>query len=154
MDTEILLPYAYYSEVLQAVSAAVGVGMGIWAVNDARREELFWRGVADKEREIGRSTHITDARYEIASVHFISELFTLVAQIVFLVAGVSGVFLPPPSGPDAAKELLGLAISRYGMAAVTFILSVKSIVRRRGRINYQRARRQTDAGKKVTHDAS
>lgn len=138
-------PHAYYSEIVQTVAAALGFALGIWAVWDARKEEAFWLRALNDERELGRISVPTDARYQIAKVHTASELATVVAQVTFLVVGVSGIFLAPPDGYVRIydSELLGIAISRYGMTAVTCVLCFKSIIRRRGRIQYIRARRRT-----------
>ena len=42
------------------------------------------------------------------------------------------------------QELLAVAITRYTMAFVTFILAFKSVIRRRGRFDYVRTVRHTD----------
>lgn len=141
-----MFPHAYYSEFVQTIAAGLGFGLGIWAVWDAWGEGLYWRSVVDEERKMGRATITTEARYDISKVHFISELATVVVQTVFLVAGVSGLFLAPPDGyaRNYDQELMGIAISRYSMVFATAVLAFKSIIRRRGRILYVRARRGTD----------
>lgn len=143
-----MLPHAYYSEIIQTLSAAIGFAFGIWAVWDARKEEVFWFGQLNDERALGRASIPTEARYQIAKVHTASELATVVAQVAFLAVGITGLFLEPPDGHARLydSELLGIAISRYGMVFVTSVLTFKSILRRRGRINYIRARRRVNDG--------
>lgn len=146
-----MLPHAYYSEIIQTSAAVIGFSLGIWAVWDARLDEAFWRHVYDEEMKLGRLAVTTKARLGIARVHVKSELATVVAQTALLVAGVSGMFLPPPehfvpwwSLVEAEQELLAIAISRYTMSFITLALVYKSFIRRRGRINYVRTVRKTD----------
>lgn len=138
---------AYYSEIIQTFVAAIGFSLGIWAVWDARRDEIFWARVLSEERKMGRSSGTTEARYEIARVLMASELATVVAHVTLLCIGISGLFLAPPDRYTRIydTELLGVQIGRYGMVLVTCVLCFKSIIRRRGRINYTRARRRDDS---------
>jgi hypothetical protein len=140
------LPHAYISEVVQSIASVVGFALGIWAVWDARGDEEFFATILRREREIGRDVTLILPRFEIARVHVKSELSSVIAQTMLLVAGVTGMLLPPPDGVgvSAAEELLGVLVSRYAMAAVSTVLVYKSIIRRRGRINYLRRIRSGD----------
>lgn len=142
------LPYAYVSEVVQTLSACCGFPLGIWAVWDAWKEGVYWRRQYEDERELGRANTEVAARVALTEVHFKSELASLVASVIFLVVGISGLFLAPPDGHARMydSELLGIAVSRYGMTAVSLVLAYKSIVRRRGRMAYTTIRRRTDPG--------
>jgi hypothetical protein len=145
-----MLPHAYYSEVVQTFASIVGFIFSIWAVWDARNDELFWQGVLKEETDLKRVSISTQSRYEISKVHTASELATVIAQVVLLVVGVSGLFLTPPDGyaTHDYNELLGISISRYGMVVVTCTLTFKSIIRRRGRVTYIRTmRRRTDSSR-------
>src|SRR5688572_9521913 len=143
-----MLPYGYYSEIIQTAAAHIGFALAIWAVWDARKDEAFWLAELNKERAMGRASIPTEARYSIAKVHTASELATIVAQVTFLAIGLSGIFLAPPDGHARLydSELLGIAISRYGMTFVTMVLTFKSIIRRRGRITYIKTIRRRDDG--------
>lgn len=148
-----MLPHAYYSEIAQTLAAGIGFALGIWAVWDAWGEGVFWRGEHDRDRIIGHVRTETAARLNIAEVHLKSELATVVAMVVLLIVGVSGLFLRPPEGYSSYydNEQLGIAISRYGMTLVTCVLAYKSLIRRKGRMSYVRTRRMGDPnGGRVT----
>lgn len=141
-----MLPHAYYSEIAQTVAGAVGFFFGLWAVWDAWKDGQFWKAVLIAEKQLGRAALSTEARYQIARVYMQSELATVVVYVIFLVIGVSGLFLPPPDWYDSAldRELIGIAISRYGMTGITFVLAAKTLIRRKGRVAYVRAQRAGD----------
>lgn len=140
-----ILPHAYYSEIIQTVAAILGFAFGIWAIWDAWKDEQFWKKVLEDEERMGRSVIITHARYVIARVYVQSELATVVAYVILLVAGVSGLFLPPPEWFESfPQNMLGITISRYAMTMVTIVLALKTSLRRRGRIEYIRTIRSTD----------
>jgi hypothetical protein len=145
-----LLPYAYYSEIVQAGVAFLGFAFGIWAVWDARKDERFWNDVLHQQEKLGRTADDdTKTYYAMSKVATASELATVVAYVGFIVIGVSGMFLAPPDLFAHAdhQELLGITISRYGMVCITAVLTFKSVIRRRGRLEYyQVRRRKTDGG--------
>src|SRR5678815_892929 len=105
-----MFPHAYYSEFVQAIAALLGFILSIWAVWDARKDEVYWAKVLQEEVKMGRASVPTIARCEIAKVHTASELATLVVHVTFMCAGITGIFLAPPDRYTRIydTELLGV----------------------------------------------
>lgn len=142
-----LLPHAYWSEIVQTLAAVSGFGISMWGIWDAWKDGQFWRGVLEEERALGRVNISTEARFGIARVHVWSEMASVVVQVTLLGVGISGLLLPPPDWyAPPTPELLGIAISRYGMTWIALVTSYKTVLRRYGRLSYIRQIRRADDG--------
>lgn len=128
-------PNAYSVEVLQALTSVAAMAILLWAAYDVSKDAM---GVPSKERFGARWT------LAIGNVH--RAFFRLTKGIVLAVAGVSGLFLPPPPPiyralMDSPEMRLSAVIVRVAIMLVTGLLLADAFVERTYRRRYVRALR-------------